>query len=141
MREWSADLDGPSGSTGAQPSAEAIEAERCGECRQELGPTSQATGTGLCCSCRMDTPAIRRQAVVDIVKGKAFAVARATIFDEGRAAGRDEALREVVAWARSFRTRVDGDEPHDSQMLTRAVAMRRAADAIEAAFPTTGEKP
>lgn len=62
------------------------------------------------------------------------------VHDEGRAAGRDEALREAVAWLRSFRTRVDGDEPHDSAMLTRAVAMKRAGDAIEAAFPTTGDK-
>ncbi len=47
---------------------------------------------------------------------------QAQIAAEGRAAGRDEALREVVAWLRD-----DGDAEYDA-----------VADAIEAAFPLRG---
>lgn len=53
------------------------------------------------------------------------------IREEERAAGRDEALREVVAFVREQNEYVTDRRVY--------VALTRAANAIEAAFPTTGD--
>jgi hypothetical protein len=66
-----------------------------------------------------------RAAVESVVAELAAAAAG---YEKGRAAGRDEALREVVAWIRA-----------QPACGTIAVYENQMADAIEAAFPTTGD--
>ncbi len=112
----------PSGSTGAQPSAEAIEA------------TAMCLGAAL----RPYFPAI---------DGVSYSVARRSLiaalaidapaihsrgYEEGRAAGRDQALREVVALLREADTQRDASRGG-------TISAAGFADLIEAAFPTTGQ--
>jgi hypothetical protein len=128
-------------STGAEPSAEAIEAVA----RRNMPVASDAwwlrkvkgaAERDLRVAYRIDAPAIHaagRRAAMDELREARFdaSVARGELdmaVAAAHAAGRDEALREVVMWLRS--------EPATTR---RAFVMHSMADTIEAAFPTTGD--
>lgn len=127
----------PSVPAGAEPSAEAIEAAKeqivtivdnhlafnvsaygkawTGEREDSSFVVANSANRALAAAYALDAPVIRA---------------------EGYAAGRVEALREVVAWLRKLAATADDDGPlgrHTSH------AFKIAADAIEATFPTTGE--
>lgn len=173
----------PSGSTGAEPSAEAVRASLEAEptvvpgctcrwdadgnpppscCCAELAAAyaAEKRARGLVAAYSIDAPAIhaegvaegRRAAMEEFTDGVNFCSAhrerqegcpvcwpdltglvaehRQVAEAKGRAAGRDEALREVVALIRLNASNEDG---------YGALVLNLLADAIEAAFPTTGD--
>jgi hypothetical protein len=125
----------PSSSTGAQPSAEAVREIARATCpRGQSAPCRWCTSRAqdaLTAAYRIDAPAIHaagRRAAMDELREARFdaSVARGEMdmaVAASHAAGRDEALREVVAWLRE-------QDPQGAYYYTQAVM----ADAIESAF-------
>jgi hypothetical protein len=109
----------PSRSTGAQPSAEAA------------ARSAHTAEDWLAVAARFNAEQGDHSQSSPLFAALSLAVEQR---DEGRAAGRDEALREVVVFVR------DVVAPAATSQ-SGADAICAAADAIEAAFPTIREKP